>query len=337
MSNLPVLGILLGDSGGVGPELVAKLAVSGFYEKYCRPVVIGDTRIFENALKIVGGTAPHYSISSVAEADWEKGLPILDQHDQDPAEIKMGELNLISAKSVNATLELAVNLCKSGELEGFCFAPFNKNGMKLAGCKYESEHHVMAHLFGVQDQPFGEINVASGMWTTRTTSHIPIKEVSDNLTVERIFRAITLCHNSLKMAGFGNPRIGVAALNPHCGEGGLCGREEIDVIAPAIDKAKAAGMSPSGPYSADILFFMAFRGDFDGGVTMYHDQGQIALKLKGFEGGVTIAGGQPVPVVTCGHGTAYDIAGKNIVHTASFENAVKMCAQMATNNRRNRA
>lgn len=92
--------------------------------------------------------------------------------------------------------------------------------MKLAGCKYESEHHVMAHLFGVQDQPFGEINVASGMWTTRTTSHIPIKEVSGNLSVERIFRAITLCHTSLNMAGFENPRIGVAALNPHCGEGG---------------------------------------------------------------------------------------------------------------------
>lgn len=337
MSNLPVLGILLGDSGGVGPELVAKLAVSNFYEKYCRPILIGDMRIFENALKIVGGAVPHYSISSVNEADWEKGLPILDQHDQDPAEIKMGELNLVSAKSVNATLELAVNLCKNGALEGFCFAPFNKNGMKLAGCKYESEHHVMAHLFGVQDQPFGEINVASEMWTTRTTSHIPIKEVSDNLTVERIFRAITLCHNALKMAGFDNPRIGVAALNPHCGEGGLCGREEIDVITPAIDKAKAAGMNSSGPYSSDILFFKAFRGDFDGVVTMYHDQGQIALKLKGFEGGITIAGGQPVPVVTCGHGTAYDIAGKNIVSTASFENAVKMCAQMAANNRRNRA
>ena len=328
----PILGILMGDSAGVGPELVAKLAVSGFYQEYCRPIIIGDVRIFENALKIVGGDAAHYVIASVGEADWDKGLPVLDQHDQDPAEVKMGELNMVCARSVNNMLELAVNLCKSGEIEGFCFAPFNKNGMKLAGCKYESEHHVMAHLFGVQDKPFGEINVAAGMWTTRTTSHIPIKEVSDNLTVERIFRAITLCHRSLKMAGFANPRIGVAALNPHCGEGGLCGRAEIDVIAPAIEKAKGEGMNPSGPYPSDILFIKAFRGDFDGVVTMYHDQGQIALKLKGFDGGITIAGGQPVPVVTCGHGTAYDIAGKNIVHTASFENAVKMCSQMALHN-----
>lgn len=334
MSEKPILGILMGDAAGVGPELVAKLAVNNFYAECCRPILIGDVRVFENALKVVGGDAAHYVISDVKEADWGRGLPVLDQHDTDPAEVKMGELNLVCAKSVNNTLELAVNLCKEGAIEGFCFAPFNKNGMKLAGCKYESEHHVMAHLFGVQDKPFGEINVAAGMWTTRTTSHIPIKEVSDNLTIERIYRAITLCHTTLSMAGFENPRIGVAALNPHCGEGGLCGREEIDVIAPAIEKAKGECMNPSGPYSSDILFIKAFNGDFDGVVTMYHDQGQIALKLKGFDGGITIAGGQPVPVVTCGHGTAYDIAGKNIVHTASFENAVKMCSQMAVHNRK---
>ena len=334
-ASKPVLGILMGDSAGVGPELVAKLAASGFYAEYCRPVILGDVRIFENALKLTGGAAAYYTVSAVGEADWSRdAIPVLDQHDQDPAEVKMGQLNMVCSVSVNNTLELAVNLCKRGEIEGFCFAPFNKSGMKLAGCQYESEHHVMAHLFGVADQPFGEINVAGGMWTTRTTSHIPIKEVSDNLSVEKIFRAITLCHSTLKMAGFSSPRIGVAALNPHCGEGGKCGREEIDVIGPAIEKAKAAGMNPFGPVSSDILFFKAFHGEYDGVVTMYHDQGQIALKLVGFDGGITIAGGQPYPVVTCGHGTAYDIAGKNIVHTASFENAVKICSQMAEHNRK---
>lgn len=330
----PVLGILMGDSAGVGPELVAKLAAGDFYSSCCRPIIIGDVRVFERALETVGGSARHVVITTVKEADWEKGLPILDQHDQDPAEIEMGKLSIPCSASVNRTLELAVELCKTGELEGFCFAPFNKNGMKLAGCPYESEHHVMAHLFGVADQPFGEINVASGMWTTRTTSHIAIRDVSDNLTEERIFRAISLCHSSLKMAGFNAPRIGVAALNPHCGEGGLCGREEIDVIAPAIRRAKDAGINALGPFSSDTLFVSAFAGDFDGVVTMYHDQGQIALKLKGFDGGITIAGGQPVPVVTCGHGTAYDIAGKNVVRTASFENAVRMAAKMALHNQK---
>lgn len=331
----PVLGILMGDSAGVGPELVAKLAVSNFYAEYCRPILIGDVRIFEHALEVVGGQAEHYVISSVSEADWSRGLPVLDQKDQDPAQVKMGELNLMCSVSVNKMLDLAIDLCKKGELEGFCFAPFNKQGMKLAGCPYESEHHVMAHSFGIADQPFGEINVAAGMWTTRTTSHIPLSQVSSSLSVEKIFRAITLCHTSLKMAGYENPRIGVAALNPHAGEGGKCGREEIDIIAPAIAKAQEAGINAMGPDSSDILFHNAFNKKmYDGVVTMFHDQGQIALKLLGFSGGITIAGGQPVPVVTCGHGTAYDIAGKNIVSPASFENAVKMASQMAVNNKK---
>ena len=330
----PILGILMGDSAGVGPELVAQLAVSGFYADYCRPIIIGDVRIFENALKVVGGEAEHYAIESVEDADWSKGLPILDQKDQDPAQVKMGELNLMCSTSVNNMLDLAIDLCKQGKLEGFCFGPFNKQGMKMAGCQYESEHHVMAHAFGVADQPFGEINVAAGMWTTRTTSHIPISEVSSSLSVEKIFRAITLCHGTLKMAGYENPRIGVAALNPHAGEGGKCGREEIDIIAPAIAKANENGMNAMGPDSSDILFHNAFNKKmYDGVVTMFHDQGQIALKLLGFSGGITIAGGQPYPVVTCGHGTAYDIAGKNIVSAASFENAVKMASQMANNNK----
>lgn len=334
MSEKPILGVLMGDSAGVGPELVAKLAANNFYADYCRPIIVGDVRIFENALKIIGGEAKHYCIESVEEADWSKGLPILDQKDQDPAELKMGELNMMCSVSVNKMLDLCIDMCKTGKIEGFVFAPFNKQGMKLAGCKYESEHHVMAHAFGIADQPFGEINVGAGMWTTRTTSHIPISEVSSALNIDKIFRAITLCHKTLKMAGFENPRVGVAALNPHAGEGGKCGREEIDIIGPAVEKANASGMNAFGPVSSDILFYRAFKGAYDGVVTMYHDQGQIALKLLGFEGGITIAGGQPYPIATCGHGTAYDIAGKNIVTTASFENAVKMASQMAANNKK---
>jgi 4-hydroxythreonine-4-phosphate dehydrogenase len=201
--------------------------------------------------------------------------------------------------------------------------------MKKAGCGFESEHHLLADIFG-HTGPFGEINVVGDLWTTRTTSHIPIKDVSANLTVNTIMRAITLADTSLRNSGIDKPRLGLAALNPHAGEHGLCGREEIDVIAPAIAQAKAAGIDASGPYPSDILFIKAFRGDFDGVVTMYHDQGQIALKLKGFDEGVTIAGGLPAPIATCAHGTAYDIAGKGIAGTRAFENAVKMTCRMAS-------
>ena len=192
--------------------------------------------------------------------------------------------------------------------------------MHEAGLDLESEHHYLARLLN-HTEPFGEINVTNGLYTTRTTSHIPISQVSADLKEndgQRIKRAIRLSYKTLTSAGIENPRIGVAALNPHCGENGDCGREEIDVIAPAIKDAQENGINASGPFPSDIVFHKALvKKEFDGVVTMYHDQGQIALKLKEFSH------------VTCGHGTAYDIAGKGIVTTASFENAVKQCSQMA--------
>lgn len=327
MNTNPILGILLGDSAGVGPEIVARLAANGFLERTCRPVIIGDNRVFESGLKTIGADVTHYCIDSIAEVDWEQGIPVLDQKNQDPAAIKIGEVSADCGKAVNNMIKLACVLCKTGEIEGFCFGPFNKTAMIEAGCEFESEHHLIANLFGVTD-PFGEINVLGDLMTTRTTSHIPISAVSENLTVEKVLRAITLSYNTVVSSSVAQPRLGIAALNPHAGENGRCGREEIEVIAPAIEKAKEMGINADGPYPADILFIKAFRGDFDSVVTMYHDQGQIALKLKGFEQGITVAGGQPYPIATCAHGTAYDIAGKGIARTTAFESAVTMTAKM---------
>jgi 4-hydroxythreonine-4-phosphate dehydrogenase len=319
---------LLGDAAGVGPEIVAKLAVENFFSDYCRPIVIGDVRILERAFSSIGSSATFQVIENVDSIDWTKGLPVLDQKNIDPELVPVGKLNQLAGKACLDMLQTAVELYKQKKIEGFCFAPLNKAGMKEAGCKFESEHHYMADLFQFTE-PFGEINVVGDLWTTRTTSHIPISEVSKNLSKESILRAVRLANSSLKASGIEKPRLALAALNPHCGESGLCGREEIDVIKPAIAEAQAMGIDATGPYPSDITFIKAFRGDFDGVVTMYHDQGQIALKLKGFDEGITIAGGLPAPIVTCAHGTAYDIAGKGIVKTRAFENAVKMASKMA--------
>jgi 4-hydroxythreonine-4-phosphate dehydrogenase len=328
MNEKPVMGILLGDAAGVGPEIVAKLAVENFFSDYCRPIVIGDVRILERAFSSIGSSATFQVIENVDSIDWTKGLPVLDQKNIDPELVPVGKLNQLAGKACLDMLQTAVELYKQKKIEGFCFAPLNKAGMKEAGCKFESEHHYMADLFQFTE-PFGEINVVGDLWTTRTTSHIPISEVSKNLSKESILRAVRLANSSLKASGIEKPRLALAALNPHCGESGLCGREEIDVIKPAIAEAQAMGIDATGPYPSDITFIKAFRGDFDGVVTMYHDQGQIALKLKGFDEGITIAGGLPAPIVTCAHGTAYDIAGKGIVKTRAFENAVKMASKMA--------
>ena len=322
MNTKPILGMLLGDGAGVGAEIIAKLAASGFYDEYCRPVVIGDARIFQRGAEICGLEIPMQVISRVEDADWSKGIPVLDQRDP------YAQINVKSGQACLDMLRTGIELYKDGKIEGFCFAPLNKQAMIKAGCPFESEHHYMAHLFQ-HTEPFGEINVLGDLWTTRTTSHIPISRVSHDLTEETIMRAVRLANVSLKNSGIEKPRLALAALNPHCGEGGKCGREEIDVIAPVIEKAREMGIDAYGPYPSDILFIKAFNGDFDGVVTMYHDQGQIALKLKGFDQGITIAGGLPAPIVTCAHGTAYDIAGKGIVKTSAFENAVKMAARMA--------
>lgn len=328
MNEKPILGIILGDASGVGAEIIAKCESENFFAEYCRPIVLGDYRILERAMKIVGMNFDVQIIDKVEDADWTKGLPFLDLKDVNPDNAPYGQLSIESGKACLGALKLSVELYQSKKIDGFCFAPLNKAAMIQAGCTHESEHHYMAKLFNHTD-PFGEINVLGDVWTTRTTSHIPISQVSSDLSIDRIMRAVTLANTTLKNAGIEKPRLGVAALNPHSGEAGKCGREEIDIIAPAIKVANDMGIDASGPYSSDILFIKAFAGEFDGVVTMYHDQGQIALKLKGFDQGITIAGGLPAPIVTCAHGTAYDIAGKGIVKTSSFENAIKMTAKMA--------
>lgn len=328
MNDKPIIGLILGDAAGVGPEIIAKLAANNFYDEYCKPIVLGDVRVLERGAKAAGVTFPKQIIESVEDANWAEGIPVLDQKDLDPANIPYGVLSSESGKSCLDLLKLGVELFQAKKIDGFCFAPLNKSAMILAGCPFESEHHYLAHLFN-HKEPFGEINVVGNLWTTRATSHIPLKDVSAHLTVDTILRAVRLANTTLKNSGIEKPVLALAALNPHCGENGECGREEIDVIAPAIKKANEMGIDARGPYPSDILFIKAFNGEFDGVVTMYHDQGQIALKLKGFEQGITIAGGLPAPIVTCAHGTAYDIAGKGMVKTSAFENAVKMASKMA--------
>lgn len=334
MAEKPVIGVLLGDAAGVGPELVAKCAAADFYQEFCRPVVIGDLRVLKRALEVIGVSdrVQVQVIDDIDDADWSQGLPVLDQKNLDPAEVPFATKTVESGRACLDMLKLGVELWQAGKIGGYVFGPLNKAGMHEAGLDLESEHHYLARLLN-HTEPFGEINVTNGLYTTRTTSHIPIAQVSADLKENagmRIKRAIRLSCKTLTSAGIENPRIGVAALNPHCGENGDCGREEIEVIAPAIKDAQENGINASGPFPSDIVFHKALvKKEFDGVVTMYHDQGQIALKLIGFEGGITVAGGFEIPIVTCGHGTAYDIAGKGIVTTASFENAVKQCSRMA--------
>lgn len=328
MNEKPIVAILMGDATGIGTEILAKLAVRHFFDDYFRPILIGDARVFQMGLDLIGGKADYQAVDSVDDIDWEKGLPILDQKDLDPATIEIGKLSAECGKACNNMIKVAVDLFKQGKIKGIGFAPLNKTALIMGGLQAHSEIEEFASLLG-QERGFGEVNYVDDVWTTRVTSHIPLKAVSDHLTVPKIVDTIQLAYQTVKQAGVKNPRIGISALNPHAGENGMCGDEEITVIKPAMEEAKKLGIETSGPYSSDILFIKAFDGDLDAAVTMFHDQGQIAMKLKGFDRGVTIEAGFAVPICTCAHGTAHDIAGKGIANTTAFENAMKVLARMA--------
>jgi 4-hydroxythreonine-4-phosphate dehydrogenase len=177
------------------------------------------------------------------------------------------------------------------------------------------------------------MNVLDNLWMSRVTSHVSLRTALDQITPERIDEAITLADRTMRGAGFDAPRIAVAALNPHGGENGLFGSEEIEIIAPAVARAVEHGILCRGPFPSDTVFLKAFAGDYDGVLTMYHDQGQIATKLKGFNRGVTVTGGLRTVFTTPAHGTAFDIVGKGVATTGALEAAVRLCARLASGRR----
>ncbi|HWR29281.1 MAG TPA: 4-hydroxythreonine-4-phosphate dehydrogenase PdxA [Negativicutes bacterium] len=325
---IPILGITLGEAAGIGPEIVAKLCAQKRLAPYCRPVLIGDARVLELGKKIAGVDFPVAIVQKVADIDWDGPIPLLDQKNFDPANLEMGKINVESGKATGDTLVAALRLLQQGDIAGMVFAPLNKQAFILGGYDYEDEHALFRDFFN-WDKPAGIMNVLDKLWTFRVTCHIPISDVAASLNKGNVLSAIQLADQTLRLAGYDYPRIGVAALNPHAGEGGLCGREEVDIILPAIEAARAIGINALGPFSADTIFIAAFKGAYDAVLTMYHDQGQIATKLIGFDIGVTVAAGLPYPITTPEHGTAFDIAGKGVAKVEATEQAVILAAKLA--------
>ena len=200
--------------------------------------------------------------------------------------------------------------------------------MRLVDGKYEDELVFAAEYLGFKGV-VAEFNIIDQFWNARVTSHVPLREVAALITQDRIIQRLTMTRDALIEAGVAQPRIGVAALNPHAGDGGAFGREDLDIITPAVASARTLGITAEGPYPSDTVYVRAQKGAFDAVLSMYHDQGQIAIKLLGFDTGVTLLGGLPVPITTPAHGTAYDIAGKGIANIGATRAALLLAAEMA--------
>lgn len=327
----PTVALTLGDPAGIGPELIAKLVARDELMRQAHVVVAGDRWVWEDGQRVAGTRTALHEVASIGEARaWdEPGAPCfvpIDTVRRD--EVARATASAAAGASVLRALSVCLDAARAGEIDALCFAPLNKLAMKQAGLTFPDELHFFADYLGVRGYVC-ELNVLDGLWTTRVTSHIPLKEVAGTLSRERIKDAARLLHRSLRAAGVEQPRIAAAGLNPHAGEGGTCGREELDIIAPAIQEAGAEGVPMDGPFPADTIFLRALAGLYDGILTMYHDQGQIALKLMGFDRGVTVQGGLPVPITTPAHGTAFDIAGQNKASVEALGRAFAIACRMA--------
>jgi 4-hydroxythreonine-4-phosphate dehydrogenase len=304
----PRVAFFPGDPNGIGPELTEKLLARAELRALADVLLLGDERLLPEAVR--------------AAVAFER-VPGLE-----PGALTPGRANAAAGRWVIQGLERAAGRVRAGEAQAIVFAPLNKQAMKLGGLKHADEQHLFAELLQARGYTV-ELNVIDGLWTSRVTSHIPLKDVAAAITAQGVGDAVRIVDRELRRGGVARPRVAVAGLNPHAGEGGTLGREEIELIAPAIERARAEGVDARGPFAADTVFVAARRGEFDAVVTMYHDQGQIAMKLMGFERGVTLLGGLPVPVCTCAHGTAYDIVGQQRANPLPLENALRLAARIA--------
>ena len=311
--NKPTLALFTGDPAGIGPELVQKLLLNPAVEKAGRVFLIGQKGSIQTPTNVEWHDWPGYNTPAfpTATASARNGAYMLD------------------------ALAAGAALVRDGQADAFCFAPLNKTALRLGGMHQEDELRWFAEFLAYKGV-CGELNVLQDLWTSRVTSHVPLKEVSALLSSHKVFESIKMIFNALKASGKASPRLAVCGLNPHNGDNGNYGDEEIRIIAPGVEMARASGLPAEGPFPADTAFVRAIRqeGGYDGVVTMYHDQGQIAMKLMGFEKGVTVHGGLPFPITTPAHGTAYDIVGKNVANPQAMLNAFELACRMGLHHRK---
>ena len=323
------VALAMGDPAGISPELTAKVLALDDVRGAADLIVIGDRRVLEEGAGVAKTALDIEVVGADAPLPRASLRPVfIDLGHLDPATIARGRISHAGGLYAKENFLSALALAKAGVAQAVAFTPFNKGAMKLAVPTYDDEISFVANAIGFAGEA-REFNVLDGLWNARVTSHVPLAAVPGLLSVPVIVRGLELTHAAMSAAGFSPPRIAVAALNPHAGDNGNFGREEIDIIGPAVQAARAKGISCDGPYPSDTVFVRARSGQFDAVLTMFHDQGQIAMKLIGFDKGVTLLGGFPMPITTPAHGTAYDIAGRGIANIGATRNAVLLAAKMA--------
>ncbi len=324
----PILGITIGDATGVGPEIILKsLGDKAIYDM-SRPIVIGDLKIMNRAAGIVKNGLTCRAVTNLADAGQTFGIVDVIDLDNLPADLPFGTIDGQAGKAAYEYVEKAVTLAQEDKIDAIVTGPLNKEALHLGGYHFPGHTEILAHFGNTKD--YAMMLTGGGLRVIHVSTHVSLRQACDRVKKERVLRVIELADEAAKMLGVEKPRIAVAGLNPHSGEGGLFGTEEIEEIQPAINEAKARGLDVTGPVPPDTVFFRAaLKKHFDIVVVMYHDQGHIPLKVLGFETGVNITVGLPFIRTSVDHGTAFDIAGKGIADSQSLTESLILGAQMA--------
>ena len=324
----PLIAITMGDATGVGPEIIVKSLQEQEIYEICRPVVIGDLGIMRRAAEIVKCDFPCYPIQDLNTAGCQYGnIDVLDLNNL-PSDMPFAVIDARAGKAAYEYVETAVGLAMEGKVDAIATAPLHKDAMNQGGYHFPGHTEILAHLSNTKD--YAMMLSGGALRVIHVTTHVSLRRACDLVKKERILCVIKLADQAMKLIGIDSPRIAVAGLNPHSGEGGMFGTEDIEEIAPAVEEAKALGFDVTGPVPPDTVFFRAaHKGHFDIVVVMYHDQGHIPLKVLGFEQGVNITVGLPFIRTSVDHGTAFGKAGKGTADYLSMMEAIRMAAQMA--------
>jgi len=334
----PILGVTMGDPAGVGPEIIARAAAAPAVRRDSRPVVIGAAATMQAALELIGSPLALHAVARVDDCRWADGtLEVLDLANVDMRTLARAAVSGAAGKAAYQYIERAVELAQTAEIHGIVTAPINKEALAAAGMEHSGHTEILARLSGTRD--FAMLLLGHDLRVIHVTTHVALRQVPDLVTKERVLKTLRLAQKTMVGLGRHDARIAVAGLNPHAGEDGLFGDEEKLSILPAIEAARAEGMTVLGPLPADTLFSRARGGEFDIVVAMYHDQGHIPVKTLGFNydeqtkrwtglSGVNVTVGLPFLRVSVDHGTAFDRAWKGIANPESMIEAIDVAVRM---------
>jgi 4-hydroxythreonine-4-phosphate dehydrogenase len=324
----PLIALTMGDPAGIGPEICLKALGEPEVYGLCRPLVLGTLGILEQMRDALRGTQQFQVVSTPTAGRYTLGtVDVLDLAAEHPGPFPLGVAAKENGAAAVGYVERAIALALAGEVDAIATAPLNKEAMRAAGFPYDGHTELLAVKTGT---PVYTMMLASGDFRVfHVSTHVSLRGAIARAKKGRVLQVIELAYREIQRLGVMEPHLAVAGLNPHAGENGLFGDEELHEIGPAVEEAQGRGWRVSGPISPDTVFARAKRGDFDGVVAMYHDQGHIPFKMTEFELGVNVTVGLPIIRTSVDHGTAYDIAGKGVADPKNMVQAIVLAAEMA--------